>query len=224
MSLKIGVSLPCIGGDAMEFALAAERLGVDSVWSAEHWAGDALTPLAYLAAKTTTVRLISGVVVLGARSPAMVAMSAMSLQSLSQGRFVLGLGTSGPQVVEGWHGARFERPLARTAETIEIVRLITSGRHLSYHGRVYELPLPGGEGRPIKSALEATPVPIWVAALGPANLKLTGALADGWIGNSFLPETADVFLEQLERLLELVEQVNAEKGPDASIEPPSGAD
>ncbi len=127
----------------------------------------------------------------------MLAMSAMSLQSLSGGRFILGVGTSGPQVMEGWHGVRFDRPVTRTRETIEIIRAITAGDKLRYDGEVYTLPLPGGEGRSLRSPAAPVGVPIYVAALGPANLRLTGALADGWIGNSFFPETADVFVEPI---------------------------
>jgi F420-dependent oxidoreductase-like protein len=124
----------------------------------------------------------------------MLAMSALSMQMLSGGRFLLGIGTSGPQVMEGWHGVPFDRPVRRTRETIEIIRQITAHERLEYEGEIYKLPLPGGEGRAIRSLVPATHVPIYVASLGPANLRLTGALADGWIGNSFFPETADVFL------------------------------
>jgi alkanesulfonate monooxygenase SsuD/methylene tetrahydromethanopterin reductase-like flavin-dependent oxidoreductase (luciferase family) len=112
-------------------------------------------------------------------------------------RVVLGIGTSGPQVMEGWHGVPFDRPVRRTRETIEIIRTITAGDRLEHHGEAYELPLPGGEGRAIRSLLPPRHLPIYVAALGPANLRLTGELADGWIGNSFLPETAEVFLDPI---------------------------
>jgi F420-dependent oxidoreductase-like protein len=129
----------------------------------------------------------------------MLAMSALSMQVLSHGRFVLGLGTSGPQVMEGWHGVRFPSPLSATRETIEIVRQVAAGEKLEYHGRVYDLPLPGGPGRPIRSMLPPAPVPVYIAALGPKNLALTGELADGWIGSAFLPErAADAFLPFLE--------------------------
>jgi F420-dependent oxidoreductase-like protein len=121
----------------------------------------------------------------------------MSLQLLSGGRFLLGLGVSGPQVMEGWHGVRFGAPLAATRETIEIVRSIARGDRLRHDGRVYQLPLPDGPGRALRSALPPVPVPIYVAALGPRNLELTGALADGWIGNTFLPEQARVFTDHL---------------------------
>ena len=124
----------------------------------------------------------------------MLAMSAMSMQSLSSGRFLLGLGTSGPQVMEGWHGVRFTSPIGATRETIEIVRTVAGGERLEYDGAVYQLPLPDGPGRSIRSMMPPVEVPIYVAALGPRNLELTGELADGWIGNAFMPEHADAFL------------------------------
>jgi len=196
-ALRVGVWAQPFGATGVEFVRQAERMGVDSVWVPEFWGGDALTPLAYLAGQTSTVRLCTGIVQLGARTPAMLAMSAQALQAVSDGRFVLGVGTSGPQVMEGWHGVRFDQPVRRTRETIEIIRTITAGERLEHHGRVYELPLPGGEGRAIRSAMPPVHVPVYVAALGPANLRLTGELADGWIGNSFFPETADVFLDPI---------------------------
>jgi F420-dependent oxidoreductase-like protein len=193
------VGMTTLVSDARDAAFVrdAERLGVASVWVPETWAQDALTPLAYLAAQTTSIRLGSSIAQLGARSPATLAMSAMSLQLLSGGRFLLGVGVSGPQVMEGWHGVRFGTPLAATRETIEIVRKITRGDRLRYDGRVYRLPLPDGPGRALRSPLPPVPVPIYVAALGPRNLELTGALADGWIGNTFLPEQAPVFTDRL---------------------------
>ena len=168
-----------------------------SVWAPEFWAGDAFTPLAFLAATTSTVRLGTAIAQLGARTPAMLAMSALSMQALSGGRFVLGIGTSGPQVMEGWHGVRFDRPVTRTRETIEIIRKVSSGERLTYDGRIYTLPLPDSEGSSIRSLMPPAHIPIYVASLGPANLRLTGELADGWIGNSFLPETADVFFDPI---------------------------
>jgi len=119
------------------------------------------------------------------------------LQSLSDGRFVLGIGTSGPQVMEGWHGVRFDRPVRRTRETIEIVRIITEGQRLVHDGEIYQLPLPDSDGRPIRSLMAPAHIPIFVASLGPANLRLTGELADGWIGNSFFPESASVFFDPI---------------------------
>jgi F420-dependent oxidoreductase-like protein len=197
VTLRIGISAQALTPRAVEFVREAERLGVDSVWSAEFWAGDALTPLAFLAAHTSTIRVGTGIVQLGARTPAMLGMSAMSMQALSRGRFILGIGSSGPQVMEGWHGVRFDQPVQRTRETIEIIRTISAHERLEYEGRIYTLPLPGGEGRAIRSLMPAAHIPVYVAALGPANLRLTGELADGWIGNSFLPESANVFLDPI---------------------------
>jgi F420-dependent oxidoreductase-like protein len=127
----------------------------------------------------------------------MLAMSAQSVQAISGGRFILGIGTSGPQVMEGWHGVPFARPIQRTRETIEIVRMIVAGERLAYQGESYVLPRPGSDARPIRSLADSTYVPIYVASLGPANLALTGELADGWIGNSFFPEHADVYFAPL---------------------------
>lgn len=195
--IRIAVSAGPGGDDTVAFVQEAERLGVHSVWTAEAWGTDALTPLAFLAGKTSTIKLGSGIVQVGARTPAMTAMSAMSMQALSNGRFLLGLGTSGPQVMEGWHGVRFRSPLQRTRETIEIVRMITSGEKLAYDGTIYKLPLPDGPGRSIRVAARPVEVPIYIAALGPANLRMTGELADGWVGTSFMPESAGVFLDEL---------------------------
>jgi F420-dependent oxidoreductase-like protein len=197
MTLRVGIGAGTFGPEAVEFVRQAELLGVDSVWCPEFWAGDAFTPLAYLAATTSTIKLGSGIAQLGARTPAMLAMTAQSLHALSGGRCLLGIGTSGPQVMEGWHGVAFDKPVRRTRETIEIIRAITAGDRLDYHGQIYELPLPGSEGRAIRSLMPPTHLPIYVASLGPANLRLTGELADGWIGTSFFPETADVFLDPI---------------------------
>jgi F420-dependent oxidoreductase-like protein len=198
MALSIGLSLDPQRPGWLELAREAERAGADSIWVPEFWAYDAFTPLAAIAARTERIRLATGIAQLGARTPAMLAMSAMSLQHLSGGRFILGVGTSGPQVMEGWHGVEFARPVRRTRETIEIIRAITSGERLAYSGEVYTLPLPGGEGASIRSRAEPCPVPVYIAALGPANLALTGELADGWIGNSFFPESAETFFGPVE--------------------------
>ena len=197
MTLAIGVTVTGLDNTTVDFVRQAERLGASTVWVPEFWMYDALTPVAYLAATTETIALGTAIAQLGTRTPAMLAMSAMSLQALSGERFVLGIGTSGPQVMEGWHGVRFDRPVARTRETIEIVRLITSGARLGYDGEIYTLPLPDSEGRSLRSPAAPVRVPIYVASLGPANLRLTGELADGWIGNSFFPETADVFFDPI---------------------------
>ncbi len=182
---------------AVTFAVEAERLGVHSLWTAEGWGNDALTPLAFMAARTQTIRLGTGIMQIGARTPAMVAMSAITLSSLSDGRFILGLGTSGPQVIEGWHGVRFDRPVRRTRELIEIVRLVASGERLTYEGEIHRLPLPESQGRGIRPSVGPAEFPIYLASLGPRNLELTGELCDGWIGAAFIPETADVFFDRI---------------------------
>jgi F420-dependent oxidoreductase-like protein len=196
-SMQVGIAARVASSQDADFVRDAERVGATSAWVAEAWGQDVFTPLAYLAARTECIGLGSAIAQLGARSPAMLAMSAMSLQQLSGGRFRLGVGTSGPQVMEGWHGVSFDSPLAMTRETIEIVRAVAAGDRLSHAGRVYQLPLPGSAGRALRSALAPASVPIYVAALGPRNLELTGELADGWIGNAFIPEHGAVFLDRL---------------------------
>jgi F420-dependent oxidoreductase-like protein len=180
------------------YAQEAEKLGIDTIWSAEAWIHDAITPLAYLAGKTERVRLGTGIMQVGTRTPALAAMTAMTMTALTEGRFILGLGTSGPQVVEGWHGISFARPVARTREYIEVIRRAVSGDPLEYEGDFYTLPLPGGEGKALRPAGAATPdVPIWVASIGPRNLELTGELADGWLGTVFIPEQAELFFSHI---------------------------
>src|SRR5207249_8092013 len=134
------------------YVVEAERLGAESVWTPEAWGHDAVSPLAFLAARTSRIRLGTGIMQAGTRTPALIAMTAMSLASMSGGRFILGLGVSGPQVIEGWHGIRFERPVQRLRETVEVVRMACRGERLTYRGKVYELPLPGGEGRALRTA------------------------------------------------------------------------
>lgn len=184
--------------EALTYAIEAERLGIDMAWSVEMWGYDGATPLAYLAAKTTQLRLGTGIMQIDARTPAMTAMTALSLASLSGNRFMLGLGVSGPQVMEGWHGVRFARPLQRTRETIDIVRKVIRGERLSYSGEIYNLPLPDGEGKTlVPMAHPQVHIPIYLATLGPKSLELTGELADGWLGTSFIPEHASLFFEHI---------------------------
>ena len=182
---------------ATDFVVEAERLGAHDVWSAEAWGYDAVTPLAYLAAKTSRIRLGTGIIQAGTRTPALVAMTAMSLAAMSNDRFVLGFGTSGPQVIEGWHGFRFRRPLQRMREIVDIVRMATAGQRVAYEGSFYTLPLPGGEGKSLRSGARPCNVPIYLATLSPRSLEMTGELADGWLGTSFMPEHADVFVEYI---------------------------
>jgi F420-dependent oxidoreductase-like protein len=183
---------------ASDYVVEAERMGVDTVWSAEAWGHDAVSPLAFLAACTSRIRLGTGIMQAGTRTPALVAMTAMSMAALSEDRFMLGLGTSGPQVIEGWHGIPFDRPVQRMRETVEIVRRAVRGERVEHKGRVYQLPLPGGEGKALRSAAKPRPnVPIYLATLTPRSLEMTGEIADGWLGTSFMPEHAHVFLEHL---------------------------
>jgi F420-dependent oxidoreductase-like protein len=196
--MQVAIGCVVATADDVEYVVEAERVGVSSVWVPEAWGQDALTPLAYLAARTSVIRLGTGIAQLGSRTPALLAMSAMSMQLLSGGRFLLGIGASGPQVMEGWHGVPFRSPLATTRETIEIVRRVARGDRLTHDGEVYRVPLPGGRGRGLRSSMSPVAIPMYVAALGPRNLELTGELADGWIGNVFVPERAGAFLAHLE--------------------------
>jgi F420-dependent oxidoreductase-like protein len=195
--LRVAVSGSADSEVEVEFVREAERLGADSAWVPELWGYDALTQAGYLAARTSRIVLGTSIVQLGSRSPALLATSAMSLQQLTGGRFRLGIGVSGPQVMEGWHGVRFRRPVQTTRETIEIIAMISRGDRLEYQGQIYQLPLPGSSGRALRPATPPVPVPIYVAAIGPANLRLCGELADGWLGNAFIPESAAVFVDEL---------------------------
>lgn len=195
--MKVGTLIEPRMPGAADFAEDLERIGVDSVWVPEVWGYDALTGLAYLAARTSSLRLGTFVVQLGSRSPALLATSALSLQELSGGRFLLGVGTSGPRVMEGWHGVRFRKPVQTTRETIEIVRIVSRGERLAHEGDVYPLPLPDSSGVALQPLVRPQHVPVYVAAMGPRNLELTGEVADGWLGNAFIPEAAEVFLDPL---------------------------
>ncbi len=175
----------------LEFVRQAERLGVDYVWSAEAWGQDAVTSLAYLAGHTSRIKLGTGIMQISARTPSMTAMSALALHDLSEGRFVLGLGTSGPQVVEGLQGVAFRAPLTRLKETVEIVRMALRGQKLRYNGRFHRLPRPGGEGKALRIDHPPVNIPIFLATLAPKALEYTGAAADGWLGTSFSPDHAE---------------------------------
>ena len=185
--------------NVVEFVQAAERLGVDGVWSAEAWGNDAVTSLAFLAGQTRHIHLGTGIMQISARVPAMTAMTAMSLATLSRGRFRLGLGASGPQVVEGLHGASYAAPLTRLRETLEICRMAFAGEKLAYDGRQHVLPRPGGEGKAIRLDQPPADIPIYLATLAPRALEYTGAAADGWLGTSFSPEHSEAHFEYLRR-------------------------
>jgi F420-dependent oxidoreductase-like protein len=178
----------------------AERLGFDSAWAAEAWGSDAVTVLSWLAATTSRIKVGSAIMQIPGRSPANTAMTAATLDLMSGGRFLLGLGTSGPQVVEGWHGQRWGKPLGKTREYVEIVRTILRRETLEHHGEHYDIPYAGegstGLGRPLKLMLHPlrAEIPIYLAALGPKNVALAAEIADGWLPIFFSPDRfADVF-------------------------------
>jgi F420-dependent oxidoreductase-like protein len=203
MKVSIGFGGPASGDrsafeQGVRFAVEAERLGVDCAWTAEAWGMDAVAPLAFLAARTTRIGLGTGIMQVSARTPALTAMTALTLASISGDRFRLGLGASGPQVVEGLHGVSFAKPLTRVRETIEIVRRAFRGEPLEHAGALYRLPLPGGQGKALRLSHAPNPkLPIYLAVLSPAGLALCGELADGWLGTSFTPEHADAHLRHL---------------------------
>src|SRR5919199_3100186 len=178
----------------------AEAAGYDSVWTAEAYGSDAATILGWLAQATTRIKLGSAIFQMPGRSPAMTAMTAATLDQLSGGRFVLGLGTSGPQVSEGWHGVRFGRQLQRTREYVDVVRLALSRERVIYHGETLTLPLPDGPGKPLKLTIAPVQerIPILLAAIGPKNTALAAEVADGWIPTLFSPEHVGEFRPLLE--------------------------
>ena len=175
----------------------AEKLGCSMAFSAEAWWSDAATPLAFLADKTSTIKLATGIMQTTARAPAMTAMTALTLHDLSGGRFVLGLGASGPQVVEGLHGVKYNPALSRLRDTVNICRMIFRGEKVTYAGKSIQLPLPDSEGKAIKIAHEPTDIPIYLATLGPNSLRYTGEVANGWLGTSFSPDHPEAHLDYL---------------------------
>lgn len=184
--------------ELVAYVVEAEQMGVDTVWTAEAWGQDAIAPLAFLAARTERIRLGTGIMQISARAPAMTAMTALTMAAISDDRFILGLGVSGPQVVEGLHGQRYQGPLTRLKETVEIIKLAFAREKLEYQGKYHQLPLPGGEGKALRLSQPGNPnIPIYLATLGPKSLEYTGAVADGWLGTSFTPEHADAHLDHL---------------------------
>lgn len=184
-------------GAVSEFVQAAESMGVHCAWSAEAWGRDAATALAFLAAKTSRIKLGTGIMQISARVPSMTAMTALSLHSLSGGRFILGLGVSGPQVVEGLQGQDYRKPLTRLRETVDVIRMGFRGEKLRYDGETITLPRPGGEGKAIKLDWPPTEIPIYLATLGPKSLEYTGEAADGWLGTSFSPDHPEAHLKYI---------------------------
>ena len=178
---------------ALEGIKEADRLGFDSIWTAEAYGSDAITPLAWWGSQTQNVRLGTSIVQMSARTPSATAMAAMTLDHLCGGRFILGLGASGPQVVEGWYGQPYPKPLARTREYIDIVRnIVRREKPIDYHGEFYDIPLRGGSGlgKPLKSTVHPLrkEIPIFLGAEGPKNVALSGEICDGWLPLFFSPK------------------------------------
>jgi F420-dependent oxidoreductase-like protein len=176
--------------DQLEIVQESEKLGYDSVWTAEAYGSDAATVLGWLAGQTSKIRLGSGIFQMPGRSAAMTAMTAATIDQLSGGRMILGIGSSGPQVAEGWHGQRFARQLQRTREYVAVVRMALARERVEFHGQTLDLPLPDGPGKALKLTISPVQdrIPVYLAAIGPKNTALAGEIADGWIPTLFSPE------------------------------------
>src|SRR6476661_4242273 len=203
--MKLGVHIGYWGlgltrEDQLAIVQEAERLGYDSVWTAEAYGSDSATILGWLAGQTSKIKLGSAIFQMPGRSPAMTAMTAATLDQLSNGRMIVGIGSSGPQVAEGWHGQRFAKQLQRTREYVAVVRMALARQRVEFHGETLELPLPDGPGKALKLTISPVQerIPVYLAAIGPKNTTLTAEIADGWIPTLFSPEHADVFRPPLE--------------------------
>jgi F420-dependent oxidoreductase-like protein len=210
--MKLGVHIGYWGlglssQDQLHIVQEAERLGYDSVWTAEAYGSDAATILGWLAGQTSTIRLGSGIFQMPGRSAAMTAMTAATIDQLSGGRMILGIGSSGPQVAEGWHGQRFARQLQRTREYVAVVRMALARERVEFHGETLQLPLPEGPGKALKLTIAPVQpqIPIYLAAIGPKNTALAGEIADGWIPTLLSPE-------HLSELLPLLQEGAARSG------------
>jgi F420-dependent oxidoreductase-like protein len=202
--VRLGLNLGYWGAgndaDNLELAKEADRLGYAVAWAAEAYGSDGPTVLAWVAAHTERMDVGSAILQIPARQPTMAAMTAATLDTLSGGRFRLGLGVSGPQVSEGWYGVKFDKPLARTREYVDIVRAALRRERVSYAGRHFTLPLPDGPGKPLKLTVHPVrpEIPIYLASIGPKNLELTGEIADGWLAIFYSPEHAHESLAMIE--------------------------
>jgi F420-dependent oxidoreductase-like protein len=203
--VKLGVHIGYWGlgltrEDQLEIVQEAEHLGYDSVWTAEAYGSDAATILGWIAGQTSRIRIGSAIFQMPGRSPAMTAMTAATLDQLSDGRMILGIGSSGPQVAEGWHGQRFAKQIQRTREYVSVVRMALSRERVEFHGDTLELPLPDGPGKALKLTIAPVQdrIPIYLAAIGPNNTRLAGEVADGWIPTLFSPEHVAQFRPLLE--------------------------
>jgi F420-dependent oxidoreductase-like protein len=203
--MKLGVHIGYWGlgltrEDQLEIVQEAERLGYDSIWAAEAYGSDVATILGWIAGQTSRIKIGSAIFQMPARSAAMTAMTAATLDQLSDGRMLLGIGSSGPQVAEGWHGQRFGRQIQRTREYVAVVRKALARERLEFHGETIELPLPDGPGKALKLTIAPVQerIPIYLAAIGPNNTRLAGEIADGWIPTLFSPEHVAEFRPLLE--------------------------
>src|ERR1700750_1920650 len=191
LGVNLGYLIPGVApADHLEVVQEAERLGYDSVWAAEAYGSDTATVLAWLAAGTSRIKLGSAIFQMRGRSAAMTARTAATIDQLSGGRMILGLGTSGPQVAEGWHGQRFARQLQRTREYVAVMRMALARERVEFHGETLELPLPDGPGKALKLTIAPVQesIPIYLAAIGPRNTALAGEVADGWMPTLLSPE------------------------------------
>jgi F420-dependent oxidoreductase-like protein len=178
--------------DQKVFVSEADKMGLDICWVAEAWGSDAPSALGFYAACTERMLLGSGIIQLATRTPVAIAQAAITLSNLSQGRFLLGLGASGPQVIEGLHGLSFDHPLTRMRETVDIIRQAIAGARITHSGRQFQIPKAGSDAKPMRLSMRAEHrIPLYLATLTPAMLRLTGEVADGWLGTSFVPEHAD---------------------------------
>ena len=204
--MKLGINVGYSGANMslpIQHVLEVERLGYDSVWTAEAYGSDAITPLAYLAALTTRIKLGTAIMQMHGRTPAMCAMTTSTLDALSGGRMLVGLGLSGPQVVEGWHGVPYGKPAARTREYVQILRKIWArDEPVSFQGEEFQLPYRGeratGLGKPLKSILHGRQLPVYLATMGPMNIRNTAELADGWLPIWYSPQRMHLFRPALE--------------------------
>jgi len=201
--MRLGLNLGYWGAgndaDNLQLAQEADRLGYAVCWAAEAYGSDAATVLAWIGAQTSTIDIGSAIFQIPGRTPANTAMTAATLDTLSGGRFRLGLGVSGPQVSEGWHGVRFDKPLGRTREYVDIVRMALARERVRYDGDFFTLPLPNGPGKALTLTVHPVreSIPIYLAAIGPKNLELTGQIADGWLAIFFAPEHAQESMDYL---------------------------
>lgn len=197
--MKFGMQIDYAGGFAESAAKVAdyEKAGLDIAWVAEAYGFDAPTFMGYLAAKTESITIGAGILPIYTRTPTLMAMTAASMDMLTNGRFILGLGASGPQVIEGFHGVKYDAPLGRTREIIDICRIVWKRARVTYDGKYYQLPLPAGEGTGLGKPLKmiAKPIrediPVWIASLGPKNVEMTAEIANGWLPIFYMPERAN---------------------------------